>query len=464
MRHQLFSRRSLLRGACAALALPALVPGRAQAAPPKRFVVYHVPEGVPVGDGSIFARTPDYWWPNADLSMLPKATAPLAKHRERLLFVKGIGFDSPGDRHEQGMSELLTGNLDGPARTTSGGVNVPPGMSIDQILAHSLSKGTPYRSYGVGILNHLEGVARKRRVSYSSANGGRDPINDPLKVFDDLLANVSGEAGMAALEARRRSLVARKSVLDSLKNDITTARCAVGQDGRTKLDAYLNSVREIETRIADQLKAPAPPPSALKPTRPTREGARDYWGNKNNAPALGEIQMRNAAQALAADVTRVLVFQWNQSVSRQTYPWLAVSDKGKEGHGFAHATALDSGQATRWAADRAVIFEWYSKQFARFLDLLAEIPEEGGTVLDNTMVLYCSEMSQGHHGGSNLPFILAGSAGRSFKQGRLIDARANGRHRWVNDLLTGILRGYGVGLDQIGRANRNGGPYTEILA
>lgn len=477
----LLPRRAILRAAGASMALPFLPGGRASAQPqafPRRFVVYHVPEGVPVDDGDIFANTPDYWWPNEDLSKFPESSAPMAKHKDRLLFVKGLGSFGD-DKHVDGMKELLTGNLDGAPERTAGTIKVPGGMSLDQILAQHLGAGTPYKSYGVGILNHHEGVQEKRRISYAGPSAGRDPINNPLKVYDDLLANVGGAAPNAGPSDAQRRLLADKTVIDSLKKELGAVRCGLGQDGRRKLDAYLTGVRDIESRLAEQLKAGEKPRVLPMVERPGSQGNESFWGALTNAPAIGDLQMRLAATALAADVTRVVVFQWNQSVSRQTYPWLPVADKAMGGHDYAHSSALKEDRA-HWAAQRAIIFKWYSEQFVRFLDLLADVPEGDGTLLDHTTVLYCSEMGNGHHSTYNQPFILAGSAGRVFAQGRLLDARqgAQGLASWRkpppnylpdyyrlhNDLLVAIAQGYGVPLQQIGRPECNGRALTEILA
>jgi hypothetical protein len=459
-------RRALLRLAGGgALALPLLSARRARGAEvyPRRLVVYHVPEGIPCKDGSIFANTPDYWWPNADLSTFPKATAPLAPWKQKLLFCKGFHYAQENDGHVVTMQDLLTGNLKGAPTRTAGGITIPGGTSMDLFLGQHLGKSTAYKSFGVGILNFREGVKEKRRITYGGPDAGRDPVCDPLKAFDALLANVGPATGASGPTPGQRRLQIKKSVLDGVRGELAALRCSIGSDARRKIEAYEQSVRDIETRLRVQMQARAPG-KAMPLTRPEKEGAQDFWsGSDQNAPAIGDLLMRISAAALAADVTRVMTFQWNQTVSRQTFGFLPVTETTRNGHDYAHASALNPKDAPRFAADRATIYEWYSKQFARFLELLDAVPEGDGTLLDHTMVLYTSEMANGHHGTKDLPFILAGSAGGVFRTGKLLDATEGGKPRSRNDLLTAIVRGYGLPLDQIGKPEFNRAPYSDVL-
>lgn len=484
------TRRALLRAAAALGAASPLVriSAAAGATSPKRFVVFWVPEGVPYRDTS---ASGDQWWPDYG-KPFPAGSKPLEELKANLLFARGLGWIKTADIHVDGPPNLLTGDLSGAPTRTANGVTIPGGMSLNLALAELLSKGTVWKHYGLGVLNHVEGVATKRRITYRKDGDGVDPQNNPLAAYNDLLANAAKPPANAGgstptLSPAIRRLMARKSVLDDVTKELANLRCGLGRDGQLKLDAYADSIRDVETQLTKQIDgakqaAPSPvltPPMLTVGADKGNEGG--FWGDPNKTPDITRLQMDIAASALAADATRVVTLQINQSVSRQKYPWLPVAQKDRVGHSYAHVHDESTGDKVAGARDRVTIMAWYAEQYAYFLKKLRSIPNGlGGSLLDDTMVLYCSEMGNGRHLPNDQPFILGGSAGGVFKQGGVVNATANVaglrnvqfiRHyeiesnvRMRNDLLVAIAQGYGMKeLSALGRDDRNGRPLTEIL-
>lgn len=483
------SRRTLLRAAgFVGAAAPFLRGSRAEAASPKRFVVFWVPEGVPYRDTD---KSGDQWWPDASYTKpFPAASKPLEALKQHLLFVRGLGWVKTPDIHVDGPPNLLTGDQSGPTRTANG-VSIPGGMSLNLILSEFLGKGTVFKHYGLGVLNFVEGVATKRRITYRKGGDGVDPQNNPLAAYNDLLANAAkppanAPGAPAGLSAAVRRLMARKSVLEDVAGEAKGLKCTLGKDGQLKLEAYLDGLRDVEAQLGMQIdaaKQSADKPDLMVPmlTVGADKGNQSaFWGNGSKTPEVTKLMMDIAASALAADVTRVITLQINQSRNFQTYPWLPVAQKDRDGHSFAHVHD-GSGDKVRGAQDRVTIMSWYAAQYAYFLDKLKSIPNgAGGSLLDDTMVLYCSEMGNGRHLPNDQPFILGGGAGGAFKQGGVVLANQNTaglgnvvniRHyeieslvRMRNDLLVAIAQGYGMKeLGKLGRDDRNGRPLTEIL-
>jgi hypothetical protein len=158
-----------------------------------------------------------------------------------------------------------------------------------------------------------------------------------------------------------------------------------------------------------------------------------------NMPAIGKLQMDLAAAALACDLTRVLSLQWTYAESNQSFPHLGFTDFH---HVMSHAGDSDAAAQEKLTK----INVWYAEQFAYLLGKLASYPEEGGTLLDNTAVLWCNEVGKGNnHAHRDLPFLLAGSCGGYFRTGRFVDYMAGGAAGHPhNNLLVSLAQAMGL--------------------
>jgi len=442
--NSLFSRRHFLRAAGgAAVALPLLSSLRAAAEGekfPKRLVLMYTPNGV----------IPDAWWPQNvtsqtswDLNTIHKGLAPF---KDRLLFLNGVDLvvtnAGPGGLHQKGIGGLFTGQqlqdgdlfVDGCGQR-AGWAN---GISIDQEIAKTLAVGTPIKSLELGVRateNDVQG-----RIAYAGPGAPLPPMNDPSEVFQRLFSGFGQNTDqLAELRARR------KSVLDTVQAQFRSVSDRVSSSDRQKLEAHLTLVRDLETRLAISgngsaaCVAPAVPP-ALDQT------------SEDDMPTIGGLHLDMLATAFACDLTRIASFQISTSLNHIRYPWL---NSLGEGHALSHMGPSDNDAHSQLVTRQT----WHSQLLANFLTRLSQIPEGSGSVLDNTLVLWGNEVSEGNtHSHQSIPFLLAGG-GWYFRTGRSLQY-TNAPH---NNLLVSVLNAMGVPATTFGQADLCDGPLSGLV-
>ena len=410
-----FHRRQLLRGsALAAAAIPLLDAERAfgQLAAPRRLVIFYTPNGT-IGP---------QWRPTGGETdfILGRILKPLEPYRSKLLLLGGVhmaladsGF---GSHHTRGIGGLLTGRpiLSGTFQSAG-----PPtagwaaGISIDQHIAKTLNPPTPFRTLELGV--QVIDAEVRGRISYLGASQPVPPMESPYDAFDRVFAGVSAPTPMpgAAPTAMDRLRAQRRRVLDFVREELTAVRSRVGADDRLKLDAHLESVQDIERRLVPSMGG-AGGGACSVPANPG-VGARLNVTDPANMPAVGRLQMDIAAAALACDLTRMVTLQWTHAESNQTFPCLGISDFH---HVMSHAGDSDAAAQENLTQ----INVWYAEQFAYFLGKLDGYAEGAATLLDNTVVVWCSEVGKGNnHAHRDLPFLMAGGCGGRFRTGRFVD-------------------------------------------
>lgn len=437
-----FPRRTVLRSALgAAIALPWLEslnsrPVHAQTSQPKRFVVMFSPNGT----------LPNLWTPTGgetDFELSPILT-PLAEHRDRLVILSGIDqMGGGGDGHQNGIGGMLTGTPLNPG--PFGGMMAPPagwasGPSVDQRIAEVVGGETKLPSLELGV--QVGRADNWGRMCYRAADQPLPPEDDPAAVYSRVFAELHTDP--AVLERLRRR---RASILDAVGGEYERVSQRLGSADRQRLEAHLESVREIELRLSRQ--AVVEGPHCSDPVlRPVAAQENDAF------PEVGELQVDLLAMALACDITRVASLQWSRSVSPTRFTWLGI----EEGHhDLSHRGDDDAA-----AVDRITrIEQWYATQFARLLTQLAAIPEGDGSVLDNTLVLWCNELAKGNtHSRENACYVLAGGAGGALQTGRFLHYEGHQPH---NDLLVSLLQAMGLPDDRFGRADWCNGPLPGLL-
>jgi hypothetical protein len=245
---------------------------------------------------------------------------------------------------------------------------------------------------------------------------------------------------------QRRAL--RRSMLDFVYKDFNALRGELGSEERAKLTQHETMLRELETRLDN--------PGALGATCkvPGAPATLDARANAN-APALGKLQMDLAVNALACDLTRVVSLQWTQSVGQLSFPWLGITDRQ---HDLSH-----EGDSNADAKEKLIKMNtWYAEQFAYLLAALKAVPEgpNGGSLLDNTLVLWGNELGKGNsHTRNDIPFVMAGKAGGTVRTGQLLTFK----DRPHNDLLLTLCRALGLNQSSFGDARFNSGPISELL-
>jgi hypothetical protein len=458
LRFARLSRRDLLRGALAAsAAVPLLDATRAQGQgeTPTRLLVFATPNGV---------RNSLYWPSGSETSFtLPSITAPLEGFKDKLLFLRGIRLNDAlqngalggtvGSEHARGTGGMLTGrplksgtDFVSFGNTTSGWGT---GQSIDQYIAQQLAPPTTFPSLQVGV--HVRDTEVRARVSYAAAEQPIPPREDPADVFDALFANLAPTDGSAEDPALARLRAQRKSVFDITLSETDRLSRLLGAGDRAKLEAHMQYIREIETRLAE---APTGTSATLGScAAPTM---RDVDLNDDDAYLdAGQLQMDLVAAALACDQTRIVTLQWSYSESEHLFQFLGIS-------GNHHAISHDFSQSgTNYDAYNA-IQNWYAEQFAYMLGRLDSYQEGDATLLDNTLALWASEIGEStQHDLTLMPYLFAGSAGGRVRPGRFVDW---GNTRYDNNqMLVSIAHALGVDdLDAFGDASGGTGPLPDM--
>ena len=389
----LLNRRHFLRGAGATIALPLLncmTPLRAataEKAKPRRSVFIYIPNGVNVLTWQITQAGANY--------QLSEPLKSLEKHRANITPISGLHHPHGiGQAHECGKI-WLTG-----AKISQEGGAFRNTVSCDQLMAEVTAPHTRFGSVELSI-------SRGDTTLGWSRDGVPLPAEDnPRNVFNRLFG-----AEVGGIDAQRRRLNRRHSVLDAVLDDAKTLRKDLGGDDRMKLDEYLHSVRDVEIRT-ERLDAwlNVPKPVVDKATgeklqrNVSKAEAGEYYRTMYDLMVL----------TLRTDMTRVLTYMSGSESNGLAIPEIGIPQTR---HELSHHNG-DPEQMVRLSRSDTFIVE----QFAYFLDQLQAIRESDGTLLDQTMVLFGSGMSYGHsHGNANLPIVLAGGKSLGLKHGRHLD-------------------------------------------
>jgi hypothetical protein len=406
------SRRTLLRGWGASLALPALEIMRlpksraAESGAPARLLTLFQPNGVypnawdvtdEPGDGGSFSLSP--------------ILEPMRPFLGDFSVISGL--DNTGSGHVQLTGAFLTGV---PIR------NGRCAESLDQLVARSIGHRTPLPSLVLGTEPPRQGnasgepISLANTVSWSSENTRIFPEIHPQAAFDRLFRGSGGPGAMR-----------RKSVLDLVRDDAKSLLARASGPDRQKLEEYLDSVRGVEIRLEKIVNPPSRdwvPPSPPGPA----EMARPESDLPETRQEHLRLMMDLMVLAFWTDTTRVGTLMTAHGFSRQSFAFLpGVSS---DHHGMSHHK-----NKPETIAEYTRVCGWFIEQFAYLLGKLKSIDEGGATLLDRSVVLYGCAMKDGNgHVRNDLPLLLAGKGGGRLKPGRHINAPAGTPH--ANLLLT----------------------------
>ena len=405
------NRRSVLRGVGASLALPwleAMTPAIAGTGvaktlakeTPRRLAVFYVPNGVHMAAWKPKAEGKDY--------ELPEILKPLAARKDDINILTGLSQmksfgngDGPGD-HARALTTFLTGVQ----VLKTDGANIRAGVSADQVAAAMIGKKTKFASLELGIDRGPQSgncdsgysCVYSANIAWRSATTPMAKEINPRLVFERLFA-AEGGGNRAKRDAYRLS------ILDFVGEDAQRLKNRLGLSDQRKLDEYLTSVRDIETRLArveQSTEADSKGPSYPRPT-----------GIPKDLTEHIRLMFDLMALAFQGDVTRVSTFMYANEGSTKPYPFIGVP----EGH---HDLSHHAGDKKKHEKIQK-INTFHIEQFAYFLDKLASIREGEGTVLDHSMIVYGSGISDGNrHNHDDLPILVAGKANGTIKTGRHI--------------------------------------------
>lgn len=423
------SRRTVLRGAGASIALPlldAMTPAlKAAAKPPVRMVFVYVPNGVIMR----------HWTPAAEGAAfeLPRILEPLAACKQDMLVLTGLAHrtgEGPAGDHARACGTYLTGVH--PKRTT--GADVEVGISVDQVAAQGIGNQTrlPSLELGceatrmVGSCDAGYSCAYMNSLSWRSATSPNPPETNPRSVFERLYGSLDPDPDpkvQARLDANRRS------VLDFVQERTQELARTLGPADRRKVEEYLTSIREIEKRITSVEQRATP--EMEKPT-----GVPFQF--------VEHVHLMNdlLLVALQADLTRVATVMYAKEGSTRSYSELGFSDPH---HPLTHHRNNEE-----WIDKVAQINRHHAVQFAHLIGKMKAAKDGDGSLLDHSMVVYGSSISDGNvHAHHDLPVVLLGRGDGSLKTGRHIRYQ----EKPMTNLYLSMLDRMGVRTDKLGDSN-----------
>jgi hypothetical protein len=429
-------RRTFLKGMGTAMALPlleAMAPSKLLAATatpnhPLRMAFVYVPNGMNMAD----------WTPNAEGAKfeLPSILQPLQPHQNDLQVLTGLAHrkadpngDGAGD-HARASASFLTGMQ---ARKTAA-VDIRAGVSVDQVAAGKIGNFTRLPSLELscdkgqqaGACDSGYSCAYQFNLAWKTATTPLPPEVNPRAVFERLFSN--GLAG-ESLESRAARQANHKSILDFVLEDARQLKSKLGTTDRRKLDEYMTAVREIEQRIERAEKFSAASTDYAKP-----------GGIPGDYEQHLRVMFDLLALAFQTDTTRISTFIIAHDGSNRSYPFIGVSD----GH---HDLSHHGGNLDK-KKKIAAINQFHVRQFAYFLEKLKSIKEGEGTLLDNSMIVYGSGISDGNaHNHNDLPVLLAGRASGAFTTGRHV---RYAKDTPMTNLYLSMLERMGVEADRLG--------------
>ncbi|HUR47408.1 MAG TPA: DUF1552 domain-containing protein [Candidatus Saccharimonadales bacterium] len=337
------------------------------------------------------------WWAKGEGKdmQLGKVLEPLQDYKEKLLFVRGLYNveATKGNIHSSQTGNLLSG-----APLASGG-EIRSGTSIDQLMAQRYGHSTKVPSLVLGCEKSNPSVHKNYSMLYSSHISWSSPTTPtPLEIYPAL-----------AFDRLFKDEVSRgdKSVLDAVLADATDFRRHISTSDQHKFDEYLDSVREVEQRIEQAGKK-----GQLQGWRPTLSLPnipRPADGIPQDIAEHMKLMCDILVLGFQTDTTRICTLKLNNDHSSLRFPNLGVDYMIH--HLLSHSDTAD------WLK----VNQFFLKQVAYIAGKLQAIQEGERTLLDNTMLLYCSSMLNGNHDNSQLPVLVLGGGGGRLKGGRILD-------------------------------------------
>jgi len=388
------SRRALLRGTGAVLALPlldAMLPALSASSPKAigRIGVVYVPNGMIMKD----------WLPaktGADFEFT-RILKPLERFREDVVITSGLSNlaaqKSKGGGHAKASGSFLSASQ--PKYTA--GADVQAGTTFDQIVAQHFTAESRVPSLQLGCEDSrmVGNCDTGSSCAYTNTLSWKNPETplavevNPRSVFERLFGTMDPSLDA---ETRARRMLYKKSILDLTRESAQSLTSKLGSSDKRKLDEYLTSIREVEARLAKSENDPDLP-TGEKPSGIPFE-FRDY------------VKLMFDLQVIAwqSDISRVSTMMIGREGSVRTYPEIGAPDPHHPlTHHRNHPDFIE--KVTK-------INEYHVLLFSHFLDKLKSTPDGDGTLLDHSTIMYGGALSDGNgHSNHNLPLLVAGHAG-----------------------------------------------------
>jgi hypothetical protein len=401
------ARRTFLRGAGAAVALPfldSMAPALATAAttpkPPVRMAFLYVPNGVDFRNWSLGYE--------GRLDKMSRILQPLEPYKQDINVLGNLThnagralLDGPGD-HGRCSASYLTGIQ--PRKTMA---DIKAGVSFDQIVGQHVGSGTTFNSLEVGLEDARQAgdcdsgysCAYTNNLAWRAESQPLPPTLNPRALFERLF----GEDAALTPEARRSRNLYRRSVLDIVSEDAKRLARDLGPTDQRKLDEYLSSIREIELQLA----------RADKDSIQIDPGFDKPYGIPADFAEHFSLMTNMLTVAFQANLTRVATFLITREGTSRAYREIGIPD----GH---HPLTHHRGQE-ELMEKVARINVYHVQQFAGWLGKLKAVKEGDSNLLDNSMIVYGAGLADGNkHSHEDLPTVMAGRGGGRFATGRSI--------------------------------------------
>jgi len=429
-------RRTFLRGAGAALALPmldAMTPAlSAEAKRPIRMAFIQVPNGI--------MNLKNQWSPKDEgpLTEMTRTLEPMTPFKDNLVVMSGLdqnqaaglNFEIGGD-HPRACTAWLTGTH---AKMTSG-ADLRAGISADQIAARQFGKETQLASLEIGLespevvgaCESAYGCAYYNTISWRNENSPLPMENRPRAIFERLF----GEAGTTDPEVRMALRKEDRSILDAINSSVKKMRATLGGTDKGKLDQYIDAIRDVERRMQlaeqqagqdlPQVQSPAGAPEVFS----------DYFKLMTDLLAL----------AWQTDMTRVITFMMGHEMSGRAYPEIGFPD--------AHHPCTHHQGDPEKIEKTTKINTFHVKMLSYYVDRLRSTPDGDGSLLDHSMILYGAALSDANlHLYTDLPLLLTAGSKTGIKGG--VHVKYPKRTPMTNLLLTMLDKAGVNGVESLG--------------
>lgn len=437
-----FSRRKMLQTMGVSAAAAPFVPllqsakGGPEAAP-KRFITFFSPHGtikenwVPTGDTNNFTLSP--------------ILSPLAPVQDRVVVIEGLDIvvsGPPGGPHTVGPAYLFTGSPmeegnEFQHQSSGGPHGWGSSASVEQVIANQIGMSTPFKSLELGV--QTGGAHPGSRISYAGPGQPLAPQANPAAVFDQLFAGANTDA-----ETKAKLKAERLRVVDIVKGELDALQGKVNQADKLKIEAHLAGIEQIEDWVNAEYDCTAFELGEVPPFNDFAE-----------ADVLAHQQVDLLVEAMACGITNVGSLMIRRG-ENDNFPYPFLGDEQLH-HTTTHA-APDDAEARAWMTE---VYTWYAEILAYLAMRLDAIEDpEGGTMLDNTLILWGTEIARGYdHGWDDMPFVLVGGGGGSVQTGRYHQFSGNNHCQ----LLTACCNAMDLDVTEFGGFDDGTGPLPGIL-
>jgi hypothetical protein len=364
---------------------------------------------------------------------------PLQPFREEIVFLRGLFNEQSvknSSAHLGRMPNLLSG-----AWVSLDQNDIRVGKTMDQVLSQQIGRRTTVPSLALGIepteLRLEDGLSMIYGSSISWASATKPATKEiyPARAFDLLVGDGKG---------RRLD----RSILDQVLNDAQNLKNLVASSDRRKLDEYLESIRDIEKRIDrasrdERLEGWRPTLAQPNMPRPQDDLPQDV-------PEHMRLILDLIVLAFQMDKTRIATCMLNNDLSQMNFGFL----DGVQGS--LHLDLTHNGRDPKLEAMYLKTNQFHVQQFAYLLNRLKSIDEGGQSLLDNSLIMFCSNLFDGDkHQADEMPVLLAGRGGGSLQTGRVLDYLDRGdENRRACSLYLSLMDRMGVSLPRFGDTDR----------